>query len=244
MFLIITGALVGGAVSGWNPLGLLIGACIGWWMSKGFGGARRSAHTAGRGAGENDFMYILIAILAKMTKADGVISRNEIKTVSMLFDRMNIRGDSLKLAKEIFRREKDSAVTVEDYIRRFRHATNSDPQLSEMLYYCLNQLARADGDISPAARDILNTAERELNLDHAHAESVNKSDGALSRREAAEVLEVAPDADEAEITAAYRRKCNQMHPDKLVSKGLPKEMIAFAESQLAKYNEARDILLS
>ena len=42
------------------------------------------------------------------------------------------------------------------------------------------------------------------------------------------MLNVQPDAGEAEVKRAYRRLMSQHHPDKLVSKGLPEEMVKVA----------------
>ena len=49
-------------------------------------------------------------------------------------------------------------------------------------------------------------------------------------------------SNESEIKKAYREKVSHFHPDKLESKQLPKEFIEFANSQLAKINQAYDTI--
>ena len=56
------------------------------------------------------------------------------------------------------------------------------------------------------------------------------------------VLEVSPEASDVEIKKIYRQKCNEFHPDKLASKGLPDEFMTYAHDQLAKVNEAYDAI--
>lgn len=191
----------------------------------------------------NPFLDTLVAILAKMSKAEGAVTKKEIEQVNLIFEKLHLRGQRLKMAREIFRLEKDSDTSVETHIAEFKRITNNDPSMSEILYTCLQAIAQADGKMSPEERDILRLAERELNI-HKHEEERNAvSSGNMTQSAAAEVLEVSTHATTEEIQVAYRKKCADMHPDKLVSKGLPKELIDFAEQKMAQYNEARDVLL-
>ena len=56
------------------------------------------------------------------------------------------------------------------------------------------------------------------------------------------VLGVAPKATDAEVTRAYRRLLSQHHPDKLVSKGLPEEMIKLATEKTHEIRQAHETI--
>jgi DnaJ like chaperone protein len=56
------------------------------------------------------------------------------------------------------------------------------------------------------------------------------------------VLNVTPDAADADVKKAYRRLLNQHHPDKLVSRGLPEEMMKVAAHKTHEIKQAYDIV--
>ena len=56
--------------------------------------------------------------------------------------------------------------------------------------------------------------------------------------EAYQLLGVAPDASDAEVKKAYRRLTNQHHPDKLVAKGMPEEMVKLANEKTQEIRKA------
>lgn len=239
-----------GAIIGWVWSGSLSGAALGFIFGyfvdstlRRFGGGGDPRELVSK----NSFLYTLVAILAKMSKAEGRVSKSEIQVVNRIFQQsMGLRGRQLKAVQAIFMHEKDSATTVEEYLhdyKRLSQQLSSSNDLHELLYYCLQEIARADGQMSPEEREILILAEQILDL-HSHSEErATPRSGAMTRAAAAEILEVRATASADEIRSAYRKKCASMHPDKLISKGLPKELVELAEQKMAQYNKARDILL-
>jgi DnaJ like chaperone protein len=61
-----------------------------------------------------------------------------------------------------------------------------------------------------------------------------------ARSDPYQVLGVSQDASDREVKQAYRRLISQHHPDKLVSKGLPKEMLELAKDKTAELTAAYD----
>ena len=59
-----------------------------------------------------------------------------------------------------------------------------------------------------------------------------------SLHDAYAVLGVEKDASDAEVKRAYRRLRSQHHPDKLVSKGLPEEMMKVATQKTYEIRQA------
>ena len=62
----------------------------------------------------------------------------------------------------------------------------------------------------------------------------------ISLRDAENVLGVKPDSDKANVKRAYRRLMSQHHPDKLIAKGLPEEMIELATDKTQNIRRAYD----
>ena len=53
-------------------------------------------------------------------------------------------------------------------------------------------------------------------------------------------LGLEPSASDAEVKKAYRKLVSQYHPDKLVSHGLPEEMMEMAKIRVREINTAYD----
>ena len=128
------------------------------------------------------------------------------------------------------------------------------------------QAAYADGDLHPAEEQLLlklcqmlgfhesvfrqieALVQFSMGLGDGHYEggqqhSGNRATGSVASKAAAyAILEVTPQHSQADIKKAYRRLMSQHHPDKLVSKGLPEEMMKLATEKTQKIREAYDLL--
>ena len=109
-----------------------------------------------------------------------------------------------------------------------------------------------DRKMSELQARILLRGEECLRLPHGTVQSWVKGgyappaddpDGAaISLDESYHALDVSKTATDAEVKAAYRKKCAGFHPDKIQSKGLPPEFTTFANDQLARINQAHDLI--
>ncbi len=127
------------------------------------------------------------------------------------------------------------------------------------------QAAYADGEISPAelallrqACDILGIgsftfelllrrfqAQRDFHRhyrQHQQGQGFSAQQSRDELREAYGLLGVAPDVDDAALKKAYRKLMSQHHPDKLVSKGLPEEMMEVAKQKAQEIQAAYDLI--
>jgi len=117
-----------------------------------------------------------------------------------------------------------------------------NPQIAMTFLAALHAVAQADGLIHPGEREILQQAERAFRLRPGTVDALLGGSRANNADDAYKVLEVTPDMTDAEIKKIYRQKCVEFHPDKLASKGLPKEFMEYANEQLSKINEAYDTI--
>ena len=67
-------------------------------------------------------------------------------------------------------------------------------------------------------------------------------ENALTLEEAYDTLGIAKTVSDKDVKTAYRSKAAEFHPDKLKSKNLPEEFIAFANEQLARINQAHKVI--
>ena len=232
-----TGKIIGGVLGSLlGPLGTVVGVGIGHQFDK---GASRMQSTA------MAFQAAFFGCLAKMARADGQVTQEEINAVEQIMARMGYRGPMREAAIEIFRKAKDDAHTAADYLNQLASIIQFNPQIAMTFLMALHAVAQADGFIHPNERDILLQAERAFRLRPGTIDAL--LGGAPRTRAnvldaAYQVLECTPDMIDDEIKTIWRKKCMEYHPDKLASKGLPEEFMQYANEQLAKVNDAYDTI--
>ncbi|MFC1763810.1 TerB family tellurite resistance protein [Planctomycetota bacterium] len=224
-----TGKLVGGVLGSFlGPWGAAIGVGLGHQLDKGVSRVQNAA------------MIIQVAFfgcLAKMAKADGVITKEEIDAVEHIITRLGYTSRMRAAAINIFRQAKDDPHSATDYINQLAAAIQYNHQIGMTFITALHAVAQADGVIHPNEREILQQMEQAFRLQPG---TVNVLLGGRSNNldDAYKTLECTPEMSDSEIKKVYREKCIQFHPDKLASKGLPDEFMKFANEQVAKINEA------
>jgi len=228
-----TGKIIGGVLGSFiGPWGTAIGIGIGHQFDKGASRVQEAGMV---------MQVAFFGCLAKMAKADGAITKEEIQAVEQIITRLGYSPTMRAAAIEIFRKAKDDPHTAADYLNQLASVIRFNPQIGMTFIAALHAVAQADGSIHPNEREILQQAEQAFRLQPG---TINALLGGRTNNldDAYTVLECSPDMSDAEIKTIYRKKCVEFHPDKLASKGLPKEFMEYANEQLAKINEAYDTL--
>ncbi len=253
--LIIGGLL--GALTG--PLGAIIGAVLGSKAEeylKGEGsvpkrvGRKIGADAAVRRRNQMIFCASAAAMLAKLAKADGHVTADEIASVEAAFVRLGFSAEARELAIKVFRKAKDDAVTVYAYAREFAAVVQS-VEVRELLYELLWDVACSDGVLAREELNILKAITADLNIraqwfevmasewyGHVRGERAQEAPRKDELVEAYDILGVAATATDEEIRKAYRAKAKKYHPDVLRAQGLPEGMIEKATATMAKINAA------
>jgi DnaJ like chaperone protein len=229
-----TGKIIGGVLGSFiGPWGAAIGIGIGHQFDKG----------ASRVQAAGMMMQVaFFGCLAKMAKADGKITREEISAVEQIIAQLGYTQTMREAAVEIFRKAKDDPYTAADYINQLAATIGYNHQIGMTFIAALHAVAQADGLIHPNERDILLQAERAFRLRPGTIDALLGGHPASNLDNAYKVLECTAEMSDLEIKKVYREKCVQFHPDKLVSKGLPAEFMKYANEQLAKINEAYETI--
>jgi DnaJ like chaperone protein len=229
-----TGKIIGGVLGSLlGPLGTVVGVGIGHQIDKGTDRVKSTA------------MAIQVAFfgcLAKIARADGKITQDEINAVEQVMQQLGYSGQMREAAIEIFRKAKDDPHTADDYLSQLAGMIQFNHQIAMTFLAALHAVAQADGFIHPNEREILLQAERAFHLRPGTIDALLGTSKGSAIDDAYKVLEATPEMSDAEIKRVYRQKCVEFHPDKLASKGLPDEFMTYAHEQLAKVNDAYDTI--
>ncbi|MDX1541074.1 MAG: TerB family tellurite resistance protein [Geminicoccaceae bacterium] len=258
----IVGAIAGLAIAG--PIGAVVGAIIGHafdhWRSRQLSRRRRprAAYNPGPSGYEADasdpvfadpnetrriaFATAIIVLGAKLAKADGVVTQEEIRAFKRTF-RVDDRdvGD----VGRIYNQARTTARGFEPYARQIAGLFGNDPILLEELLVGLFEVARADGELNPAEVDFLRRVAAIFGFSIAAFEQIRARFAATTRNvstsdDAYDVLGIQRAAKDEQVKLAYRQLVREHHPDRLVSKGLPPELVEQANKRLAAINAAYD----
>jgi DnaJ like chaperone protein len=238
----IWGAILGGAagfVALGGPLGALLGAAAGHAIGK---LARRGGDGATPAEAQFDgidpraatrqvaFTIAVIALGAKMAKADGIVSRAEIDAFKQVF---HVPEHEMQNVGRVFDRARRSPHGFEAYAgqvaRMFRHQ-------SAVLFH----IAKADGTVHPEELDYLRKVAGIFGFSDHDFERIRAEHLGPDKADPYEILGVARTMTDSDIKIAYRKLVREHHPDRLFAKGMPKEFIDVANEKLATINAAWD----
>jgi len=225
-----------------GPLGAVLGAAIGHSLFDQQAGHR--ANFSELEKKQATFFTAVFAMLGKMAKADGVVTHDELQMVErFMTQNLQLDAEARKVAVEIFNEAKDSDISFEAYARQFGQVFYSEPQLRQMFYELLFNLAMADGVLHPGEDRLLKSAPKLLNLPGDQYE-------VLRRRLVKDLaplyamLGISEAASETEVKKAYRKLANEYHPDKIIAQGLPEDFQEFAENKFREINEAYETIMA
>jgi DnaJ like chaperone protein len=232
----IWGKIIGGA-AGFalgGPLGALLGALAGHAVD------REVAPDAAAGApGKKQvaFTIAVIALGAKMAKADGIVSRSEIAAFKEVF---KIPPEEMANVGRVFDLAKRAIGGYDAYARQIAKMFARDHAVLEELLDGLFHIAKADGIIDEAEIAFLKDVARIFGFSEAEFARVREANIGPDQADPYTLLGVTRQQSDAEIKAVWRQLARANHPDRLTAKGMPEEFVALANEKLALINAAYD----
>ena len=235
------GKVIGGA------LGFMLGGPLGALLGVSFGHRFDAGGASGRlGVGDQErvqaaFFTATFAVMGYIAKADGRVSRDEIAMAKQVMGHMGLNAAQRKVAQSLFDQGKQTGFQFAEIVEQFHRECHGRTNLIRMFMEIQIQVALADGRIAPEENDILKQVAQMLGVAHADLEQLinfirGASHGASRSKQqslddAHKILGVDADTPLPEIRKAYRRLLSRHHPDKLVAKGLPEEMMKLANQK-------------
>lgn len=260
------GKLLGGAFGFMlgGPLGALLGAALGHNFDKGL---HISDEMSGFQHGDQQrvqtvFFTASFSVMGAICKADGQVSEDEIAITRQVMAQMQLSAAQKKAAIALFNQGKKEGFPLADVLQQLKREIGFRPNLQRMFVEIQLYAAYADGVMHPQELELLKNvcdilgfsrpefkqldAAIRAQFHHRHSGQPGQTAG-ISLKDAYAILNVSSKDSDAEIKRAYRRLLSQHHPDKLVSKGLPEEMMKIATDRTheirqayEKIKEARD----
>jgi|TARA_B110000211_G_C13995515_1_gene516012 DnaJ like chaperone protein len=239
------GFMVGG------PLGALMGVAFGHNFDRRMIGIEQSDWTSG--GGDQDrvqaaFFTATFSVMGYIAKADGKVTRDEIRLAEEVMRQLGLDGEMRESAKKLFNEGKSENFPIDEILDQFKSELKHRTTLVQMFLEIQLQAAYADGVMDASEEKALahicqrlgiplsqlKRMEEMLKAGFGGQRQKSSTQGSLS--DAYAIVGVENTVSDAELKKAYRRLMSQHHPDKLVAKGLPDEMIkdATAKTQQIK----------
>lgn len=240
-----------------GPLGLLIGAALGHGFDRGMEGAGERPPGASfdrRERTQMAFFTATFSVMGHIAKSDGRVTPDEIALATQIMSQLGLQADMKAFAQRLFNEGKRSGFPLDAVLEQFRSECHRSTHLIRMFVEIQLHSAYADGSVHAEERRILEHVCRRLGVSKHELDQLEQliqagihyreSAGAPSARmsldEAYGALGVSKDSSDAEVKKAYRRLMSQHHPDKLVAKGLPEEMMRLAKEKTQEIKAAYD----
>lgn len=189
------------------------------------------------------FTIGVIALAAKMARADGVVKRVEIETFKRLF---RVPESELDNVGKVFDLACRDSHGFEEYARQIAGLFQDRHAVLEELLDSLLAIAEADDELHETEVEYLRSVALIFGFDEADFARILAGHhicGTPPERDAHALLGVPCGADAATIKAAHRKLVREHHPDHLIAQGMPPEFIAQATQKLAAINAAYDQLV-
>jgi DnaJ like chaperone protein len=189
------------------------------------------------------FTIAVIALSAKMAKADGEVTRDEVAAFNEVFSVPP--GEEVHM-RTIFDLARRSTHGFESYARQVSKLFADDKAVLEDLLGGLFHIALADGALTAAEDTYLREVSRLFGFsaaDYARVRATRAGPPHMEPEDPHTVLGVGANASAEEIRVAYHRLVRETHPDALIAQGLPPECLALATARIARINAAHDRLV-
>ena len=189
---------------------------------------------------EAAFSIALIALSAKMAKADGVVTDDEIAAFRDFFRFPEEEADKVRM---VFDLAQQDVAGFDEYLLRVVKIFEDSPEVLEDVLDCLFYVAVADGVAHPREFELLERAALAFSIPKASYHRLKAAHFGLGEDDPHLVLGVEPGASPDEIKAARRRLVRDHHPDALTARGVPIDLVRIAEGRMAAINAAYEQII-
>ena len=180
------------------------------------------------------FSIGMIALGAKMAKADGVVTADEIAAFKQVF---HIPDNELAAVARVFNLAKQDTAGFETYARQMARLFDAQHEVLEDVLDGLFHIAKADNAFHPAEDGFLSQVAQIFGFPPAEFARIRARHVAMAD-DPYLILGLTRDATIDEIRKCYRELVREYHPDRHIAAGVPPEMIEIATARLQTVNEA------
>ncbi len=230
--------------------GLIFGMFLGHMLDRFLGGLGGSNRT------RDSFFGAMFATLGHINKADGRVTREEIAAAESLMRRLQLSEEERQRAIKHFQAGKERGFDFEATLREFARNSMLRHELRIMFIELLIEAALSDGNLSQEEQAILMRSCTVLHIpanvfsamlrarqgggNYSYSGQQKTVNQGQSLQQSYASLGIKAEASAKEIKRAYRKLVSQYHPDKLISQGLPEEMMEMSKKRVREINAAYD----
>ena len=249
----LIGGYVGFALGG--PIGALIGAAFGHNFDK----STSPIQSIGQqNRSQAAFFTATFSVMGHICKADGRVTPDEISAAKMIMSQMSLAPAQRDAAIALFNEGKKDDFPLDDVLAQLKSELGLSKNIKRVFVEIQCSAAYADGVLHPAEKKVLQRichiigfSEYELNsiLAAISAEAHHQRSGRggksakMQLKDAYAILNIKSAANDSEVKRAYRKLISQHHPDKLISKGLPEEMMKIATKKTQEIRAAYECVM-
>jgi DnaJ like chaperone protein len=189
------------------------------------------------------FSIAMIALSAKMAKADGVVTHDEVQAFRQIFI---VPADQTKNVARLFDLAKQDVAGFDTYASRLAGLCGAEGPNCALLEDVLDGLfhiAKADGVVHEQEVVFLRRVGEIFEIEESHFESILATHAIMhTGGDPWRILGIDKDTPFDKVRARYRLMVAENHPDKLIARGVPEEFLAIANSRLAAINGAYEAI--
>ncbi|MDZ7628048.1 MAG: TerB family tellurite resistance protein [Parvularculaceae bacterium] len=190
---------------------------------------------------EETFSIALIALSAKIAKADGSATEAEFAAFRKFF--VFPESDASKV-RMIYDLAKQDVAGFTHYVGQVAKMFDSDLAILEDVIDCLLYVALADGAAHPQELSLIEAAAESFGIKPACWRRLRAAHLGLDREDPYAVLGLEPGVAPEAVQTRYRELMRQNHPDALVARGVPAALIKIADGRAAAINAAYEAILA
>ena len=233
----IWGKIIGGATgfAFGGPIGALLGGVAGHAIDKIKTKKKMPEETALKQIG---FTIGVIVLSAKMAKADGKVTEDEIRAFK---EKINVPDSEIKNVAKLWDQAKKTTDGFQIYARQIANLLEKNSSVLEELLKLLIIIALADGKITIPEIKYLKEVGNIFGFSEEDFERIYSSKSGVSS-DPYQILGVSRDASINEIKQKWKQLAINHHPDRLISQGIPEDLIHKSTSRLKEINNAWDTI--
>ena len=241
----------------YGPLGGLLGLVLGHWFDRGLQHSLGFASPGHLARVQESFFKTSFLLLGLVAKADGRVSEAEVAHTEDIMRQLGLGEEQRRAAITLFKQGATKEFQPQPVVSGFNEVCRGQKQLQQTLLVFLVSLALADGHLHAAeqqalemvagymgfsARDFARLVRMIEAQRHFHGSAAGSVPEKDQLGDAYLALGVDADASDREVKKAYRRLMSQNHPDKLIARGVPEEMVKMATEQSQEILAAYELI--
>lgn len=184
------------------------------------------------------FSIAIIALSAKMAKADGAVVASEVEAFKQIFDFPEEEANNVARLYNLARQDVAGYEAYAEKLASLCGSGDCNCPMLENVIDGLFHIAKADGMVHEAELAFLSRIAEIFQIDEDHFRRIMARHIHVDGVNPYLILGVRPDQEFSEIRKQYRKLVAEHHPDKLIARGVPEALHAAANERMAALNAA------